>query len=563
MFRFINLVILSFLFFFFSTFAEDDCFWCPLGNGIVQGSEWLWDGAVGATEDFQEFLRQPSQPAQPNLFLPPLTPTTPENQGSHSIDDFVPLTLTATPYPKPPVLTDDMCNPDDLVVSLQTSLGQRKAVQLLRLKFVQDEPDARSCVATKKIIWPSNCGDVVANEKILNALITITKSADEVGISSNRCGTFFWTASLTEAQMIKLMRDTPGIDAVVPNTAGRWRRFAGARRRIERRDSVLVVSNSPPDLSYISTPPLTANPDRKYAQFSNSGRGVRVYIIDDGAVRNHKEFTVHKVIKGYLYGLGSKPQNADLTNHGNCVASKVGGYVDGVVKKADLVIVQIEIEISSLLDGLEKVLIDCQNRVNAGQNVQGYTVVQMAIGHHGKPSGTNEINLMGLIRQLVELFQVIVVLASEDIEWETAEEGHVDIWKEILHREPNLPIILVGAVDMRNGNPPSFTTKIAEDLTVSAPYEGFCADARWYNIFKRQLMPGNSIASAVVSGMVADLLSRDYIRQHLGLDRPENQNSIAQLLRDYVVHKAFSRRKGTSLCIWNGLYPDDPLRVEP
>lgn len=71
------------------------------------------------------------------------------------------------------------------------------------------------------------------------------------------------------------------------------------------------------------------------------------------------------------------------------------------------------------------------------------------------------------------------------------------------------------------------------------------------------------MASAVVSGVVADLLSRDYIRQHLGLDRPENRNSIAELLRDYVVLKAFYRREGTSLCVRNGLYPDDPLRVEP
>lgn len=278
------------------------------------------------------------------------------------------------------------------------------------------------------------------------------------------------------------MRDTPGIETVVPNTTGRWRRFSGARRRRERRDSVLVVSKSPPDLSYISTPPLNANLNYKYAQFINSGRGVRLYIIDDGAVQTHKEFTVNKVIKGYIiYGLGSGPQNADQSNHGNCMASKVGGYTDGVVKKADLIIVQIEIEISSLLDGLEKVSIQCQDRVKAGQNVQGYTVVQIAIGHKGNPSGTNEIKLMGLIQQLVELYQAIVVLASEDIEWERTEADKVDIWREILHREPNLPIILVGAVEMRSGNPPSFTTRVAQDLTVSAPHEGFCADARWYN----------------------------------------------------------------------------------
>lgn len=68
-------IILSFLFFFMSTYADDDCLWCPLGsavgNGILQGSEWLWDGAVGATEDLQDLLRPPSELPQSDLFLPP------------------------------------------------------------------------------------------------------------------------------------------------------------------------------------------------------------------------------------------------------------------------------------------------------------------------------------------------------------------------------------------------------------------------------------------------------------------------------------------------------------
>lgn len=213
--------------------------------------------------------------------------------------------------------------------------------------FFQDVLDVNSCgIATKKIIWPSNCGDIVANENILNALITITKSADRVGTSSNRCGTFFWTASLTEVQMEELNRDTPGIYTVVPDTTGRWNSFSGAQRRIQPRDTVLIETNASPDLSYISTPPLIQNPDNIYAQFADAGRGVRVYIIDDGAVPTLREFTANNVIKGYMYALGSNPYKAELTNHGNCVASKVGGFRDGVVKKADLIIVQIEVEIS-------------------------------------------------------------------------------------------------------------------------------------------------------------------------------------------------------------------------
>lgn len=325
----------------------------------------------------------------------------------------------------------------------------------------------------------------------------------------------------------------------------------------------MLEKDASPDLSYISTPPLTQNPENTYAHFPNAGRGVRVYIIDDGAVPTLREFTANNVIKGYVYALGSSPHKSDMTNHGNCVASKVGGIRDGVAKKADLIIVQIEIEISSLLDGLERVLVECQTRVEAGQKVQGYTVVQVAVGHTGEPPGTNEIKLMGLIQELVEQYQIIVVLASIDLGAEVLDVGEVDIWNTILHREPVIPIIVVGAVDMRNGNPPTYTTNIASDLTVSAPDDGYCADARWWNLLGRQLMRGNSIASGVVSGLVADFLSRDYIRQYLGLDLPENQNLSAQLVRDYIVQKAYFRREGTSLTVWNGLYFNDPYRKEP
>lgn len=54
-----------------------------------------------------------------------------------------------------------------------------------------------------------------------------------------------------------------------------------------------------------------------------------------------------------------------------------------MIKNADLITVQIEVDITSLLDGLQKVLDECQNQSEAGQNVQGNTVVQIAAGHEG------------------------------------------------------------------------------------------------------------------------------------------------------------------------------------
>lgn len=133
MFQFHNFVTLSFLLFFSSAFADDDCLWCSigsgLGDGIVHGAEWLWDGAVGATEDVKGLLRPPSQPPQPNLFLPPDTPTTTVNPESQTPDDVIHLTVSDTPDPKPPMLRDDKCNSGSPLVSMHTNKGQQTAFQ--------------------------------------------------------------------------------------------------------------------------------------------------------------------------------------------------------------------------------------------------------------------------------------------------------------------------------------------------------------------------------------------------------------------------------------------------
>lgn len=120
MFQFNSYITFSFLFFFIFAFADDDCILCPLGsalgNGFVQGSEWLWNGVVGAPGVVKDLLQPPSQPPQPDLFLPPDTPTITEGQESQNTDDLVHLSVVATPDPKLPVLTDDNCDPGNSVV---------------------------------------------------------------------------------------------------------------------------------------------------------------------------------------------------------------------------------------------------------------------------------------------------------------------------------------------------------------------------------------------------------------------------------------------------------------
>lgn len=136
MLRFNQFVTLSFLFFFSTVVSDDDCLWCPLGsaigNGAVEGAEWLWDGAVGATDALRDFFLPPSQPPQPNQFVQPDTPTITENKGSPT-DDLNHLDISATQHPKPLALTDDECDPRKPVVRIQTDVIKKKAIELLKL----------------------------------------------------------------------------------------------------------------------------------------------------------------------------------------------------------------------------------------------------------------------------------------------------------------------------------------------------------------------------------------------------------------------------------------------
>ena len=131
----------------------------------------------------------------------------------------------------------------------------------------------------------------------------------------------------------------------------------------------MLENDASSDFSYISTPRLIQNPNNVYAHIPNAGRGIRVYDIDDGAVPTLGEFTAHNVIKENIHALGSSPRKPDETNHGSCLASEVGGICFGVAKKADLIIVQIEVEIISLLDGFERIIVECQTQVEAVRNV--------------------------------------------------------------------------------------------------------------------------------------------------------------------------------------------------
>jgi len=114
--------------------------------------------------------------------------------------------------------------------------------------------------------------------------------------------------------------------------------------------SVGVTTNAPNHLSMISQgkydSDLIGKYDTNYYYPQSAGKGIDVYIFDNGFNFNHPNFSntssrtakcILKVEKGKLTKLNSKTcYNKNSNDHGTKVATIVGGIYDGVAKNANL-----------------------------------------------------------------------------------------------------------------------------------------------------------------------------------------------------------------------------------
>lgn len=116
--------------------------------------------------------------------------------------------------------------------------------------------------------------------------------------------------------------------------------------------------------------------DRTY-NYGNAGAGVRVYVVDSGVYRSHRDFE-GRVLKGYdSLGQG---ETDDCTGHGSHVAGIIAGRRHGVAKRAEIVPVRVgcstDVRAGRIIDGLEFVIRDHQAKDPA--------VLNMSLG--GPPS---------------------------------------------------------------------------------------------------------------------------------------------------------------------------------
>lgn len=377
-------------------------------------------------------------------------------------------------------------------------------------------------------------------------------------------GVAFWLAQLTE-QQAQALREQTDVEFVVLNPEYNFGYLSTSsagtvkpdvplpikRSRLRKRGVLEVVKQRGADasLSFISTPAKKVNRKSDYGFFKQDRGPIQVFTIDTGLEQSLPDF--EGIIFKWIFALDviNQPTDSDGSGRGSCVASKIGGKVFGVDKKAVLIPVKANRSLGSLMDALGKVVREF-TLMNAQRiPIKGWNVVHIAGGWKGPSSPPERAEVIWAkhmqeqIQRLLSLGVIVVVSAGED---NSINYGEIKSWPAVLAASPAIPIITVGGVQSQSGE--EFGKRFGwspggDALTVSAPGNGKCANE------KGDFMSayGTDFASAVVAGLISYFLSIPVLQQYF----VEKVNYPAAV-RDYLVSLSV-RRYYAQTSVWNGI----------
>lgn len=418
-----------------------------------------------------------------------------------------------------------------------------------------------------------NCADTAQNtitEGILGGMVgRYFTSIDP--LCPMKDGIAFWLASLTTDQSIALNKQGSAVRVIIPDPAynyGDLRRSyspnkgskipaRNERRRLKKRDALIIERQDPADssLCFLSWPSKGSNPRPGYSYFSEAGRSILVYVIDSGL--NPAEPDLRFTNIEFIYALDVVKEKSDLHKgrHGTCMATKIAGSTFGVAKKTSLVAVKTRSSVGSFMDALGKIILHLQMTTISGQESRGWTVISVGGGWRSKDAVADaqdpiSLRIESLVQTLTREYQVVLVAsAGEDLD---ESYGDTSVWPGRFASDYDM--ITVGAVQSEGGD--DFGRRFAwsaggDAVSVSGPGNGLCA----YLADELYTVEGASFANAVVSGLVAYLLSIQALQRHF-----QNQPNLPAAVRDYVVSMS-SRRYEAQRSVWNGLDYANPSTI--
>lgn len=471
-------------------------------------------------------------------------------------------------------------------------------------------------VATAQIIYPFDCRtsgtsmDVIAAQcRAIEVALTglVGKSGYEKIPRS--CGIFFYTASLTPAQ-IKTLQESENppeigpdrlVDLLVDHVSGSvLAKHTIPQWEVKKRKmatDLISQTDADPDLVFISQYPILVKSSwplsvRAYNYYSDldvdgmQKRPVLVYVIDSGAIRNSKEFereNSHKgqtvkanVIHDWIHASSetsalheddwdSQRRSNIATGHGTCVTQKICGLKKGVHKNAHIIIVQLVRDgpLHSFMIALEKVAADLLMRSEErGEDIRGYIIINISLGFQniGK---VNEKQMLPLLRRLWNDFQAVIVAATGNDATNTDFE--ITRHPAAFSKRFKSPLIAVGGVDVLGHL--VLRARRGRGLAVTAPYLVTCTNDLPYSSSSSSHgdvnMSGTSFATAIVSGVISAWLSDDELGAKLRGDGEDGLRNFPQRVKGLVMNLSYKRQGATVASVWNGVNANQPKKWPP
>ncbi|MCJ1344113.1 hypothetical protein MMC31_002316 [Peltigera leucophlebia] len=294
-------------------------------------------------------------------------------------------------------------------------------------------------------------------------------------------GVMYWFAKLVEDQIATIKAQTDAIKAVFANPPYDFGKinmklgeaeaeaFPAARKKrgvavLKKREQVEVVGQVTKDdsLRFLSTAPGKSY-SKKYSYFSESGRGVVVYMIDTGLTHS-REFDGCSI--RWLYAVGAKQSEDDepisnssreptaaLYQDGTCVGSKILGRSKGVAKNVRLVVVKTRPYLVSFANAVAMIIDDIRATMEPWATSRGRVVVNIRGGYIPRTTEEQIILVEGMkrmFRELVVLIQAIVVVsAGENLPG--SPPGVIDSYLALYSTD--FYLLTVGAVIASAANP--------------------------------------------------------------------------------------------------------------
>lgn len=393
---------------------------------------------------------------------------------------------------------------------------------------------------------------------------------------------------MTNEQISRVDIVKSAIEAIVPDeyaiSSGSGTSKPSRRKKKRQDEDQLVrVYPAPDHLHAISSrTPLNARrpAPRDYWYPENAGQSINGYLLllaDTRMESNNPEFKKENIIKSYDFALTPVDETGiiklQVPGPGSALSlvSLVSGQMYGVSKKASLNLIMLSPTTSSFLDGLKKVQESLRRK-----NALARTVVMTPIGFE-TPSifnlqtpkdprfadGINEAKALGLVRILIDEFQVVFVCAAGDIkansDGTSVKEPYQ--WPATWASKPDSPpIIVVGGVDQTTGlvaKPDSSISPLTgsvsgPSVTLYAPYFAFADSGQDFP----PRTGGTGPSTAMATGLAMDFLSRQEIRLQLELSKNEariSDTSTALKIRRLMMDKSCPRISGGPSVIWNGI----------